>query len=497
MLNKKRKKSKEETESEEADNQEEKQESPKKSKNAKKKVDKADKADKADNTTSDTKKEEKEEEEEEESGVQKDDLKITLRQKKTEEYLSKLNSILSSKKNKNEVMSLIPKILKNDNITETTIYTVFFALQKFVSKEEFYKYVTEYRYCIWKDMDESVFGEESENEDKKSSVKGKLENLKIMEFLPENEMDIKNRYLNLVSDFSHLVVAYFKFTKLKTKNKYNELINFELSKINDNEIYGFMVNNNIDEENIDLTEEEEDLINQAKNALSSYTYIYEFVKFHPNLELNYKANRILYYNYLIYTLYTYMVIKEDSKKNIKIKFNTERFKCYDNLAKYMELIFDNDLDDGEDAPADTIPKEITKQLSKKIKILYLIIHSSTNSGSVKDITNYIKKVEKKEDKLSKPFVKDFFDKNKKVKDMELNTEKNKFIITKGGKITRFFYDSFDKKFLNTYFSKNISVQDINRVSYENCSFGNFYKQNYFSQIILRNIQNYQKSLIIF
>jgi hypothetical protein len=245
-----------------------------------------------------------------------------------------------------------------------------------------------------------------------------------------------------------------------------------------------MVVNKIEKDKLNLSSEEKDLIEQGQNALSLYAYIYEFENFHPNIDINYKNNRILYYNFLIYSIYNYMVKRDVRKEQIKLSFNLERFKCYSNLREYIELIFDKDLDDGkngEDASLDTTPKEISEELIKKIKILYLIIFSGSSNESIEEIQSNFKNLEKNEDKLSKEYVIDFFKKNKIPKSMTINIEEDKFSIIKNNKITRFYYDCFGKTFLASNFTKNLTIKQLKNISFENCLFDSFNKQNYFSQ----------------
>ena len=223
-------------------------------------------------------------------------LKLSEKMKKVEKYKNRV----VSETDKNRIFKNVKKLLKYDNSTEKVIYDAFSVLEKILPNDEFLKYCYQYKYCLFKDIDGGKFTKKN----------GKIKSLENMEFLAKNELDVKNKYLNVISDFQYTVEAYIKLTK-KNKEKNEKLLDFEIEPVEKekNKIV-YTLKHNIDEK-LELTKGEEDLIQKAKNVLSLYAYIYEFEYFHPNIPLEYNNNPVLYYNYLIYYLYDLMVKREN------------------------------------------------------------------------------------------------------------------------------------------------------------------------------------------
>lgn len=403
--------------------------------------------------------------------IKKNKLKLSERKKKVEKYLGKIEF----KSEKNIIFEKVKKLLKYDNSSENIIYFSFYILEKILSEEEFLQYSYQYRFCLFKDIHKGNF-------DKKY---GKIKGLEKMEFLPKNELEIKKKYLNIISYFHYTASIYNTLTKNNSNNKekIEKLLDFEIAPFEkEKNTIVYTLKHNIDN-NLKLTNDEKELINQAKNALSSYLDIYEFEYFYPNIPIEYNNNPVLYYNYLIFYLYHLMVNRENKDEKTKLIFQFQRFQCYLNLENYMNSIFDRELDDGE-MPIDLLisqsPKKITEQFVKKLKLLYFIIFSETDEKDIIGITENINNKEKEDNILTKQIAEDFFKINK-FKNMNVFLDEEKFTVIKNGNYIRYYYDCFASNFLEINFTRqNLNINLLKEISYS-CYFDKFNKQNYFCQ----------------
>ena len=197
-------------------------------------------------------------------------------------------------------------ILSYDNTNEMILINCLKKLKKL--KELNINILDEYKYCL-----PNIF---EINNLEGNIIKINLENEFNYKFIFDNEKDIKNKLKEVLKTLREFSNDYKIITKGFSKN---------LNLIYDiNEEGDIIIKNNLSK----LSKEEKDIFLKGKEFLNFYPIIKDFKNFINTQPYDFNNNKILYFGYIINTIYDFLI----ELKNDEIEI----------VIKYLKLIYYND-----------------------------------------------------------------------------------------------------------------------------------------------------------
>ena len=288
--------------------------------------------------------------------IKGNDLSLEYRQ---QEAVKLINSI--SLKNGKEInLEIIEKSLIYDN---TNIYVIFKALKYYLDiKDEslFQKAINNYKHCITKII--KIIENKKEQEINLNSLYNI--NIPLCEFveLPGNKknlseiIDLRNSLVELFTNYYYISEFYKEVYIHIEKNDLKEIFKIKYESDSTDSQYKLRFENDskkkilIKYKNKCNKAKLDEILIFIENFLSKYLFIKELDHFNNNQPINFQKNLILYYNYIMYSLY-YLVIGINETKKF-IFFKEEKLLIYRTLSKFHDLIFDDCFD--KELPIDII-----------------------------------------------------------------------------------------------------------------------------------------------
>jgi hypothetical protein len=203
-----------------------------------------------------------------------------------------------------------------------------------------------------------------------------------------------------------------------------------------------------------------------QNFLSLYLFSKELENFDNNQPITYDNNLTLFYNYMIYSLYS--IVIDVDEKNLRLKFKPEKFYLYNSLDELHNLIFDKFFDKA-------IPVNETI-----VQLLNYFLLALSYKGKFKSFEYLINYIHIQNFPIGDNFLNEESSKELikciKKKNIDAKIVKKKIILEDSRNFKfEVNYPNYSIKLLNYYQNKSILFDTI----YKEVKFENFQHQNFF------------------
>ena len=409
-------------------------------------------------------------ESEDEAKLFGNDINFEYRRKKALEISSEIGLNKSEKKN----IANIESSLKFDNTNKLIIYKSLKYYYEIKNKQKFDKIVEDHKFCITQNI---------EIKDKKNN---KIiidlnnyykinNNIQKLEKLPNNEIseivieDLRNEMIFLFTNYYYISEAYVKYKDIINENDLNKIFNVKYELISKKDkAYKLKYENDI-KKNIlnkyknDNNEINDDILILIENFLSRFFFIKELDFFINNQPISYKLNLTLYYNYIMYSLYS--VVLNINEKEERIEFKSNKFYIYNSLQNFHDLIFDKLFDKKI---------EVNDTINRLLKMLLLAL---SYNGLFKTFTTLVYNINLdnylKEEFLNQEMSSKLIEKIKQCYQVKGKIEKDTMTLADYKKNTiELKYKNYSKKILNfgnTQFFDRL-FESIKFQKFQSCNF---------------------------
>ena len=386
-----------------------------------------------------------------------------------------ISSEISINKSEKENTANIESALKYDNTNKIIIYQSLKYYYEIKNKQKFDAIVESHKFCI------------TQNIEIKDKNNNKIiinlndyykinNNIQKLEKLPNNEVseivieDLRNEMVFLFTNYYYISEAYFKYKDIMSDNDLNEIFNIKYELVSEkDEKFKLKFENDI-KKNIlnkyknDKYEINDDILILIEKFLSRYFFIKEFDYFINNQPISYKLNLTLYYNYIMYSLYS--IVLNINEKEERIEFNSDKFYIYNSLHNFHDLIFDKLFNKK---------LEVNETINRLLKMLLLAL---SYNGLFKTFTTLVYNINLdsylKEEFLNEKMSLELIEKMEKYYQMKGKIEKDTMIITDYKKNSiKLKYNNYSKKILNF---ENTQFFDL---LFKSIKFQNFQSCNFF------------------
>lgn len=279
-----------------------------------------------------------------------DDLNFEHRRSKALDLIKKI----STKKNESTNNEIIENALENDNTNKYIIYKSLKYYHEIDNKAKFEEIIENHKFCITQKVeikDKSTNKNSIIDLNKYYKIKVallELEQLEDNEIQETNIIDLRNEMICLFTNYYYLSDIYKTLSKIMEKNDLNKIFEVKYHPVSKKDnVYNLNYENDAKQKILNKYKKEknkidDDVLILMENFLSRFLFIKELELFNNNQPISYKLNLTLYYNYIMYSLYTLVI--DVNEKNEIIIFKSEKFGIYKSLKKFHDLIFDNLLD---------------------------------------------------------------------------------------------------------------------------------------------------------
>lgn len=279
-----------------------------------------------------------------------DELNFKFRKKKA---LELINLLSLENNDKNE--GIIENAFMYDNTNKYVIYKSLEYYYHTKNKIKFEEILNNSKFCITKKLLLNIDGEKTTKDlDSFYDINiplQELEELPNLETNYDNIKDLRNKMVSIFTDYYYLSESYIFISKIidnSNRKDLNIILSVKYEKNKKTELYEFNFEHDKKQEIINKYKKDKnynkfnDFPQLIQNFLSLYLYSKELENFDNNQPITYDNNLTLFYNYLIYSLYS--IVIDVDEKNLRLKFKTEKFHIYNSLDELHNLIFDKFFD---------------------------------------------------------------------------------------------------------------------------------------------------------